>query len=103
VIQPNNELSTGLYPIKEPTQEELAARRDLDARLATENSEDAITARVRKLVEDAAALKAMREQSLEGPKQSPEVEAYINRAYEKDSTEVLDQIRRLASEPESAK
>jgi hypothetical protein len=84
------------------SQESQIAVNQLEARLANENSDDAVTARVRKLVADAATLKAMHDQPLEGPKQPPEVEAYINRTYEKESADILSQIKQLARHPESA-
>ena len=67
--QPNKELSTGLYPIKEPTQQELLARSELNQRMSQEA--EGLDARVAKIEQDAAALKQARDQAPE-PNVSPE-------------------------------
>ena len=98
--QPNKELSTGLYPIKEPTQQELLARSELNHRMSQEA--EGLDARVAKIEEDAAALKAMRSQPIAGPEQSREIRAHIDQTYERESAEILSQIKQLARQPESA-
>jgi hypothetical protein len=69
--QSNPELSTGLTPIKEPTPEEMQARRELSARMTSDYSSEATAERVKKLVEDADALRQARSQPITMP--SPEV------------------------------
>ncbi len=67
----NPELKVTACPIP-PSDVELAAVKQTSDRLANENSDDAVTERVRKLVADAAELKQAREQNL-GPMPSQEV------------------------------
>jgi len=98
----NPELSTGLTPIKEPTAEELNARRELSRKMETQYGENAVASRVASLEHETATLKAMRDQPLEGPKQSPEIGRYIDEVYKKDSAEVRENLRRLQREPEPA-
>jgi|SRR5580692_8257951 hypothetical protein len=95
--QPNKELSTGLYPVKEPTQQEQMAIRDLNASLARD--EASLDARVALIEAEAKNRRRMREQKLEGIPQSGEIQTHINRKFEMESAEILRQLQR---EPESA-
>jgi hypothetical protein len=72
----NPELRTGMTacPIP-PSQEELNARRDLEARLARENSPEQVDLRVAALEREATELRAMNEQPVSLP--SPEVIAIM--------------------------
>jgi hypothetical protein len=50
----------------------------------------------------AQELRRMREQPIEGPKQSPEIANYIDDKYRKDSGDILDRIKQLQRTPEVA-
>jgi hypothetical protein len=60
VIQPNNELSTGLYPVKEVTQEEKIAVKEMEARLGRDAK--GLDARVAAIEAEAAESRKLREQ-----------------------------------------
>jgi hypothetical protein len=96
----NGDLSTGLSPVKEPTQDERSAIGQLEARLAREHS--GIADRVAVIERQAQELRRMREQPIEGPKQSPEIANYIDDKYRKDSGDILDRIKQLQRTPEVA-
>jgi hypothetical protein len=94
----NKELSTGLYPVKEPTAEEMQARRASDKEMKTHFSDSAIAERVKAVTAEADNLRNLREQRLEGIPQSPEIQNYINRTYERESAELFRQLSRAPEE-----
>jgi hypothetical protein len=91
----NKELSTGLYPVKEPTQQELEARRDLSNKMETFYGEPAVASRLAAVEAEAENLRRMREQPIDSPKQSPEIQAHIDKTYQ-------EALRKLWPGPETA-
>jgi hypothetical protein len=95
----NKELSTGLYPVKAPTAEEMQARRDLSNKMETFYGEPAVASRLAAIEAEVENRRRIHEQKLDGIPQSEELQTHINRTFERESAEILRQLQR---QPESA-